>query len=92
MDIFFAERVRHPKKNGIGYMGSALEMRSTILFLETVASLVNMRARASHMLASTHTGSMYFFYVKSHIKYYHVSKLLETYLLKNITHLKQAMQ
>jgi hypothetical protein len=64
MDIFFTERVRHPKKNGIDCMGSALEMRFTTLFLETVASLVNMRARASHTLASTHTESKYFFFIK----------------------------
>jgi len=64
MDIFFTERVRHPKKNGIDCTGSALEMRFTTLCLETVASLASMRARASHMLASTHTESMYCFFMK----------------------------
>ena len=64
MDIFFTERVRHPKKNGNDCMGSALEMRFTTSFLETVASLASMRARASHMLASTHTESMYCFFMK----------------------------
>lgn len=66
MDILFAGRDRHHKKNGIGYMGNALETRSTILFLETVASLVNMRARASPMPASIHTESMSCFFMKCH--------------------------
>lgn len=66
MDILFTGRVRHPKKNGIGCMENAPEMRFTTLFSETVASLVNMRARASPMLASTHTESMYCFFIKYH--------------------------
>lgn len=54
---FSTEKVNNPRRNGIDYMASVREMRSTISFWEIADSLANMRGKVLHMLVSIHIES-----------------------------------